>query len=82
MMKELLAPLSSTQSSLVGDQETGGSSSALTTFAGEALGKALSEHGGFGIASSILRQLTEGNRSGKPAVTASRNETATNSPFQ
>lgn len=59
MMKELLKPLTSTNG-LNGedDDSAGGSGSALGEFASEALGRGLSEHGGFGIASSIVRQLT------------------------
>jgi Rod binding domain-containing protein len=59
MMKELLKPLTSTNG-LNGedDDAASGSGSALGEFASEALGRGLSEHGGFGIASSILRQLT------------------------
>ncbi|MGD0548202.1 MAG: hypothetical protein ABR991_10310 [Terracidiphilus sp.] len=59
MMKELLKPLTSTNG-LNGedDDAAGGSGSALGEFASEALGRGLSEHGGFGIASSIVKQLT------------------------
>jgi len=68
MMKELMAPLQTGQSGL-GEEEEGGSSSALTSFAGEALGKAISEHGGIGIATSILHKLgTQSNHSGKTPV--------------
>lgn len=54
MMKELLAPMIPGQE---GEDTEGGSGSALSQFAGEALGKAISERGGFGIANSILKQL-------------------------
>jgi Rod binding domain-containing protein len=57
MMKELLAPMVSGMDS-TGEEESTGSSNALTTFAGEALGKALSERGGFGIATGIIHQLS------------------------
>jgi Rod binding domain-containing protein len=59
MMKELLKPLTSTNG-LNGedDDAASGSDSALGEFASEALGQGLSEHGGFGIASSIVRRLT------------------------
>jgi len=56
MMKELMAPLVPGHDLLGGEEEVG-SSSALGDFAGEALGKAISESGGFGIAKSIIRQL-------------------------
>ena len=65
MMKELLSPLQGSQ-----DKEDEGSLSALTSFAGEALGQAISEHGGFGIADRIIRQIVvSGNHSGNSVVT-------------
>lgn len=81
MMKELMAPLEPGHDLLGGEDE--GSSSALSSFAGEALGKAISEHGGLGIAKSILHQLTaKGNHSGNPSVPAILNGTTTKSSFQ
>ena len=69
MMKELLAPLQAGHDPLGGDGDEGGSNSALGSFAGEALGKAISEHGGFGIARSILQKLSSGsNHSGNSPV--------------
>jgi Rod binding domain-containing protein len=65
MMQELLKPLNST-SGLDGEDgdSASGSGSALGEFASEALGKALSEQGGFGIATGVLRQLSPaGNKS-------------------
>jgi Rod binding domain-containing protein len=72
MMKELLKPLSQndglTGSGDQGDDE--GSGGALGEFASEALGRALSDAGGFGIASSIVKQLTpKGNHTPPSAVT-------------
>jgi len=65
MMKELLSPL---QSDEEGNDQ--GASSAMTSFAGEALGKALSEHGGFGIADRVIHQiLGSSNHNGKSVVT-------------
>src|SRR5208282_1850844 len=62
MMKELLKPMTGS-SSLTGEDEDSGSSGALGEFASEALGRALSEQGGLGIANSIIRDLTaSGNR--------------------
>jgi Rod binding domain-containing protein len=58
MMKELMAPLEQGKDILGGNEEESGSNSALGSFAGEALGKAISEHGGFGIAKSIIAQLS------------------------
>jgi Rod binding domain-containing protein len=59
MMQELLKPLTS-GSSLDGEDNgtASGSGGALGAFASEALGRGLSEQGGFGIADSIVRQLT------------------------
>jgi len=71
MMKELLEPLNHSSSLLGsdGDGDSGlssgdssggisGSTGALGEFASEALGKALSEGGGFGIATGIVKQLS------------------------
>ncbi len=61
MMKELMKPLHES-SPLTGSDDDGdsdsGSSGALGEFASEALGRALSEGGGFGIAHRIVKQLT------------------------
>jgi Rod binding domain-containing protein len=82
MMKELMAPLEPGHDQLGGEDEEG-SSSALSSFAGEALGKAISEHGGLGIAKSILHQLaSKGNHSGNPSVPVTLNGTSTKSPFK
>jgi Rod binding domain-containing protein len=70
MLKELLKPLAA------GDGLTGEDSdnSVLGEFAAEALGKALSEHGGFGIANRIVQQLDQsGNHPKSTAVTAIQN---------
>jgi Rod binding domain-containing protein len=67
MMKELLAPMTGGDP-LFGDADDAsdsglalgsgsGSGGALAGFASEALGQALSERGGFGIADRIIRQL-------------------------
>ena len=68
MMKELMKPLNHGSSLTGADDDAGddtGSSSALGEFASEALGRALSEHGGFGIASGIVKQLSgRGNQNG------------------
>lgn len=67
MMKELLKPLTA------GDGLTGengglsaGSEGALGEYASEALGRSLSDHGGFGIANRIIQNLS---RSGNKAET-------------
>jgi len=59
MMQELLKPMTSGNGLDGEDGDTAsGSGGALGAFASEALGRGLSEHGGFGIATSIVRQLT------------------------
>lgn len=71
MMKELMKPLHESGSlpgSENGDSDSG-SSGALGEFASEALGRALSEGGGFGIAHRIVKQLTPpGNQNGTVPV--------------
>ena len=66
MMKELLKPLTSV-SGLTGSEDVDsltGSEGALGELASEVLGRSLSEHGGLGIANSIIRSLSQnGNRS-------------------
>jgi hypothetical protein len=73
MMKELLKPMTG-QDTLAGDDEGAGvgvgSNAALGEFASEALGQALSQRGGFGIARSILHDLSHsGNGNGTGTVT-------------
>jgi hypothetical protein len=57
MMKELLKPLTAGDG-LTGSDDESGSTGALGDYAGEALGRALSEAGGFGIANRILGQFS------------------------
>ena len=66
MMKELLKPM--TSSGLLSDEEDAGAGSgeAMVSFASEALGKAVSAQGGFGIANRILADLS---RSGATPTT-------------
>jgi Rod binding domain-containing protein len=67
MMQELLKPMTR-GNGLDGEEgAASGSGSTLSEFASEALGKALSERGGFGIAKSIIHQLSH---SGNGPVTA------------
>jgi Rod binding domain-containing protein len=76
MMKEILKPLTG-NGVLSGfdDDPGGGSNSALSEFASEALGKALSQSGGFGIANSLIRDLSHsGNGREIGTVTASRHD--------
>ncbi len=81
MMKELLQP--TMQGSAPGsddDDSAGlslgsgsGSGGALSEFASETLGQALSEHGGLGIANRIISELSRnGNRQGTSQVTQDR----------
>ena len=78
MMKELLQPMmagdaltgSEDGDSELGAGSGGGSTGALGEFASEALGQALSEHGGFGIADRIVKELSHsGNHHGDGKVT-------------
>lgn len=63
MMKEFLAPLQ--HDALFDDGKDGesgeGSSSALMSFGSEALARAISERGGFGIASKIIGNFEKTN---------------------
>jgi Rod binding domain-containing protein len=64
MMKELLKPMMASNG-LNGedDNSASGSGGVLGEFATEALGRGLSEQGGFGIATSIVKQLySAGNK--------------------
>jgi Rod binding domain-containing protein len=76
LMKELLKPLTESDSdsnSLTGDDDgsSSGSGGALGEFAAEALGRALSDRGGLGIADRIVGQLShESNKNGADPVTA------------
>jgi Rod binding domain-containing protein len=66
LMKELLKPLTASD-----DSDETGSAGALGDYAGEALGGALSDQGGFGIAARIIHQVSQsGNRTGPVTVTA------------
>jgi Rod binding domain-containing protein len=61
MMKELLKPMTGGDALAGGDGDDDSSvdsSGALGEFASEALGQALSERGGFGIADRIVRELS------------------------
>jgi Rod binding domain-containing protein len=82
MMKELMKPLNQ-GNSLTGTNEDDDSSStgALGEFASEALGRALSNGGGFGIATSIVKHLSPaGNQNGTiPVIGNPHNNTVTRS---
>ena len=73
MMQELMKPLNrgASLTGADGDEDSdSGSGGALGEFASEALGRALSEQGGFGMATSIVKQLSHvGNQNGTVQVT-------------
>ncbi|MFZ0747225.1 MAG: hypothetical protein WAM85_22670 [Terracidiphilus sp.] len=65
MMKELLKPMTDSDGVAGEDDDSGsGSGGAMGEFASEALGRALSDQGGLGIAKSILNSISQaGTRS-------------------
>lgn len=65
MMKELLKPLTS-GSELGSEDEEQGANGTLGEFASEALGEALSRHGGFGIADRIVKELSHSGNGRDP----------------
>jgi Rod binding domain-containing protein len=73
MMKELLKPMTGKDGLTGEDNDTAGdagSNGALGEFASQALGQALSQQGGFGIANSIVRDLSHsGNKAESGKVT-------------
>jgi Rod binding domain-containing protein len=69
MLKELLKPLTS-DTTVDGSDSGSGSGSALGEYASEALGRALSQQGGFGIATRIQKDLSlSGNQAQSGTVT-------------
>jgi Rod binding domain-containing protein len=74
MMQELLKPMTENDG-LDGDSDSAsGSDGVLGEFASEALGRGLSERGGFGIAAGIVRELSaSGNKTGSGVVTGKVN---------
>lgn len=71
MMKELLQPLQrdplfSENGEDSGLNDVGGSADALMSFGSEAMAQAISDQGGFGIATSILKHFHD--RAAKPPV--------------
>lgn len=82
LMKELLKPLSAA-SGLTGSDDDSNSTGALGEFAGEALGRAISEHGGFGIADGILHRLSHsGNKPAPMPVTGKLHRDAITRPLK
>ena len=70
LMKEFLKPLQ--QDSLFadekdeGDDDMGGSAETLMSYGAETMAKAISEHGGFGIAQNILEHFEATTASSQP----------------
>ena len=61
LLNEMLKPLKFGQAESVeegADETGGGQSDTIRGFATEALSKAIAEHGGFGLAKQIVRQVT------------------------
>ena len=77
MMKELLKPMTSGNGLTGPEDDEEGSGGALGEFACEALGRALSAQGGFGIATRIERELSH---SGTLPATAKGTRTRQFSP--
>ena|SRR5271165_6054039 len=72
MLAELLKPMQ--QSGEIASRESdGGSEGALMSYSTQALGKALSEHGGIGIARQVLAHLGSRNAKQLRAWLAGRN---------
>ena len=61
LMKELLKPMTA-GTSLDGEESDMGFAAVLGDFASEALGQALSRHGGLGIATSIVHSLSRNEK--------------------
>lgn len=84
IMKELLQPMTRGDALTGADGESDageGSNGILGEFAAESLGQALSQHGGFGIANSIIQELSHagtghgaGNGHGDGKVTKKINQ--------
>jgi len=71
LMQELLKPMTNGASL---DGEDPGSGGALADFATEALGQALSKHGGLGIATNILHSLSGTEKKSQSFSNAGSNE--------
>ncbi len=70
-MKELLKPLTAADG-FAGSEGDTGSNGAMDDYACEALGRALSDQGGFGIASRVIAQVSQsGNQPATAPVTTS-----------
>ena len=77
LMKELLKPMTA-GASLDGDESDSDCGGVIADFATEALGQSLSQQGGLGIATSILRSLSQ-NEKGSPDTPHTGRETPVSS---
>ena len=77
MMQELLKPMISGNGLDGEDGAASGSGSSLAEFASGALGRALSERGGFGIADGIVRELSH---SGNKPITVQKTDNLQGEP--
>jgi Rod binding domain-containing protein len=77
LMKELLKPMTG-QNSCIADADDSGAGGILGEFAAEALGRSLSEHGGFGIAERIVQGISE---AGKESPAQSQSGTILTIPY-
>jgi Rod binding domain-containing protein len=77
MMKELLKPMTA-GASMDGDESDPESGGVMADFATEALGQSLSQQGGLGIATSILRSLSQ-NEKDSPDTPQTGRETSVSS---
>ncbi len=83
MMQELLKPMTKGNGLDGEDGTASGSGSALGEFASEALGRALSDRGGFGIANGIIRELSHsGNKPVTGQVTENSRDNTVMNPFK
>lgn len=68
LMSELLKPMQQGDGLTGADSDGDGSGGALAGFASESLARAISEHGGFGIADRILHQFSAAKDEPKPEM--------------
>ncbi len=66
LMQELLAPLQKDSMSSPDSESDSGSGNAMSTFAGEAMARAISDRGGFGIATQLIAHFEQTASLSKP----------------
>lgn len=82
MVKELLRPLTAYTVPGTGDEEQAtGSTSVLGDFASEALARAMSDRGGFGIAARIAHELSRSQSQHEPVRGNATVPARTRNPF-